>query len=129
MKSCFNDMDSVSNLVRVAAVSATWCAAAKLPCFLMTFHKRFTPPLIGYVVEFEQILWNFLTKKFIAPEDDHDVMQIVVRAPVADDHARSIVLDEDDEEEIEDGVVDVVVEDKKKATPTCCMKCLQGRRD
>ena len=60
-------------------------------------------------------------------EDDHDAVELVVRAPAPDDHARPIVLDEDDEEEIVHDAVELVVDENKKATDPRRSKSHQGR--
>ena len=55
-------------------------------------------------------------------EDDHDAVELVVRALAPGDCARPIVLDKEDEEEIVDDVVEAVVEDNKKAMPPALLK-------
>lgn len=69
----------------------------------------------------------FRIKMLVALEDDRDAVQMVVRASTTDDCARSIILDEDDHEEIVDGVAEAAVEDNKKAMCPRHSKCLQGR--
>jgi hypothetical protein len=73
-------------------------------------------------------------KTLMALEDDNDVVQMVVRAPAAGDRqrARPIVLDEDNEEKIVDGVVEAVVEDNEKAmapAAQCASKVAASRID
>src|SRR4051812_33952546 len=55
----------------------------------------------------------------VAPEDDHDAVELVVWALAPRNCARPIVLYEDDEEEIVDDAVEAAAEDNKKATPPC----------
>ena len=59
LREIFMRVDGAADLVRASAVSPTWCAAAKLPGFLRAFRGKVGPPIIGYAVEFDHILWNF----------------------------------------------------------------------